>query len=179
MPAPSSLKIQGKEYIKEVIAADTPKGPTKVTVPLRGRGRSQVQPLLKAAKSGEGWDLRKVAPFDFVVTAKVKIPKELWAPVHKKIGDDKVALKKLKELLRQGEPAALIEFARDKELDYDVLRKMMSIVNPNLHSAEVLSGVLSKAVRALKDAGVVSPISITQKVLWQAWMKAIDDDAQG
>lgn len=189
MKAPTSLKIQGKEYLREIIAADTPKKakPKKMKKPSKLPTTAEVlkmtapkeKPLLKASKAGENWDMVEVVPHDLVVTAKVKIPKELWAPIHKVIGDDKVALKKLKKLLKAGEPEELISFAKEKGLDYDVLRKMMSIVNPDIHVKEVLSGVLAKAVRALKDAGVVSPISIEQGTLWSAWMKAIDEDAKG
>jgi len=110
-------------------------------------------------------------------TAKAIIPKELWAPVNKVLNGKKKEIKELKKLLRGGDSAALIEFARKTGVDYDILRKIMSLVNPALHSSETLEGTLGKAVKALKDAGIVKPIDITAKQLWAAWTKAIDNEA--
>ena len=98
--------------------------------------------------------------------AKIIIPKELWQPIHKKLEGKKKELSELRKILRDGESEALMDFARDNDLDYDALRKIMSLVNPGLHTSETLEEILGKAVKALKDAGVVKPLDINQKQLW-------------
>lgn len=169
MKAPDKLKIGGQEFIREDLLKRNQNFVDKVSTTLSP----------KEKRAGKG--LAAILAPTLVgkkVEAKAQIPKELWAPIYKKIGDNKKLTKELKKLLKAGEPEPLMDFARKNDLDYDALRKIMSLVNPNLHSSETMVGILTKAVRALKDAGVVSPLSITKDSLWSAWTKAIDEDAK-
>lgn len=170
MKAPAKLKIGGQEFVRQDLMPKTRSA--QVAALANGVG----------AKVSKGfWTPERVAMFNSLnlkVEAKAQIPKELWAPIFKKIGGNKKLVHALKKLLKAGEPAPLMEFAKANDLDYSSLRKIMSLVNPDLHVGETLAGILSKAVRALKDAGVVDPIKIEQDTLWKAWLSAIDEDAK-
>lgn len=179
MKSPKRLKVSNRVFVRTNHKKTST--PSTIRVPMIEPRHPAASDVLKAIKGSSGWTpelVRAFNSFEFSFKgAKVVIPKELWAPVHKAIGSDSKAVTQLKKILKSGDTSALMDFARSTGVDYDVLRKIMSLVNPALHVNEVLCGILIKAVRALKDAGVVAPISITNKQLWKCWTEAIDKDA--
>lgn len=107
-----------------------------------------------------------------------KVPAEIWRPVRQKLEGNKEAVKKLIAIIRSGDTEALMGFARDTGIDYDALRAVMNAANPDHHTSKVLGDALKKAVRALKDSGTVAPVKVDKDMLWKAWTRAVDDEAQ-
>lgn len=194
MKAPAKLKIGGQEFIRQDLLTTEKKVAKAFAESLKMVQTHGVKAPFKTGTSVVAGKTVTASKPKFVgklpqrvdapvtpkkkVEAKAQIPKELWAPIFKKIGGNKKLVHALKKLLKAGEPTPLMEFAKANDLDYSALRKIMSLVNPDLHVGETLAGILAKAVRALKDAGVVDPIKIEQDTLWKAWLSAVDEDAK-